>query len=95
MVCQRDCFNCGSTSNVKWNEKKKEHFCEECEMIEKENERFWIKDIEEEHKEDLDSTYGRQELFGIVDEKDGGIIAYAIGIEHANLIIKSLKTTEE
>lgn len=30
MVCQRDCFNCGSTDEVHWNEKQKEFFCEDC-----------------------------------------------------------------
>lgn len=29
-------------------------------------------------------------LFGIVSEDDGGIIAYAIGEEHANMIVKAL-----
>ena len=30
MVCQRDCFNCGSEDNVRWVEGKKEYFCEDC-----------------------------------------------------------------
>lgn len=29
-------------------------------------------------------------LYGIVSEDDGGIIAYAIGEEHANQIVKAL-----
>lgn len=30
-------------------------------------------------------------LFGIVSEHDGGIIAYAIGLDHANEIVEALK----
>lgn len=30
MVCQRECFNCNSTDNVRWNEIKKEYYCEDC-----------------------------------------------------------------
>jgi len=25
-----DCFNCGTTDNVRWRESKKEYYCEEC-----------------------------------------------------------------
>lgn len=30
MVCQRDCFNCGSEDHVKWREERKEYYCEDC-----------------------------------------------------------------
>ncbi len=30
MVCQRDCFNCGSEDNVSWREQKKEYYCDDC-----------------------------------------------------------------
>ena len=30
MVCQRECFNCSSTDNVRWRESKKEYYCDEC-----------------------------------------------------------------
>ncbi len=30
MVCQRDCFNCGSTDNVRWSDSKQEYFCDDC-----------------------------------------------------------------
>ena len=35
MVCQRECFNCGSIDNVRWYDTKKEYFCEDCAKMEK------------------------------------------------------------
>ena len=26
----RDCFNCGSTENVRWRDTKKEYYCNDC-----------------------------------------------------------------
>ena len=44
----------------------------------------------DENKKDLIKTMKKGELFPIVSEFDGGIIAYAIGEEHANLIVTVL-----
>jgi len=30
MVCQRDCFNCGSEDDVRWKEELKEYYCDSC-----------------------------------------------------------------
>ena len=30
MVCQRSCFNCGNTDNVRWRDTKQEYYCDEC-----------------------------------------------------------------
>lgn len=61
---------------------------------------FWWMDLDEDPnlqdlQENITATRENTEgaLFGIVSEADGGIIAYAIGQEHANLIVDALKAT--
>jgi len=34
MVCQKDCFSCGSTDNVMYDDTQKEFFCEDCREVE-------------------------------------------------------------
>lgn len=41
----------------------------------------------------LDQNDNGMALYGIVSERDGGIIAYAIGYEHALEITDALKAT--
>lgn len=46
MVCQRDCFNCGSEENVSWREDKKEYFCDDCIEVDGEQKMEYKKTIE-------------------------------------------------
>jgi len=49
--------------------------------------RFNYQDLDEEvNIPDLQKTLNKRELWGIIDEEQGGIIAYAIGEENADLI---------
>lgn len=34
-------------------------------------------------------------LYGIIDENEGGVIAYAIGADHANRIVNALEANPE
>ena len=56
--------------------------------------RFYHMDLDAFNKRDVAVSLKNDDLIGIVDEKDGGIIAYAIGTEHADLIVGSLATSE-
>ncbi|OFY93708.1 MAG: hypothetical protein A3K10_17200 [Bacteroidetes bacterium RIFCSPLOWO2_12_FULL_31_6] len=47
----------------------------------------------EDNFEDLKRTFDEGNLLGIIDEEKGGFIAYAIGVEHTDLIIDSLNKT--
>jgi len=52
---------------------------------------FWsMFEMINDNKIDLFKSMLKDELFPIVSEVDGGIIAYAIGQEHADLIIDTL-----
>lgn len=52
--------------------------------------KFYWQELDNDNVHDLtDSAYSGY-LFGIVSEKDGGIIAYANGEDHANEIVDAL-----
>lgn len=52
---------------------------------------FWSQfEMIEENKKDLIKSMEKGELFPIISELDGGIIAYAIGEKHAELIVDCL-----
>lgn len=48
--------------------------------------------LDEDNIADLGRSIYRNELYGIISENDGGIIAYAIGRDHANAIVRALNT---
>jgi hypothetical protein len=52
--------------------------------------RYYFMYLEQVNIDDLNKSAQRDELFGIVDEIDGGIIAYAIGVDHARRITEAL-----
>jgi len=54
--------------------------------------RFGSMDLnEDDHLEQIVEGVKAGDLIGITDEKDGGIIAYAVGQEHADLIVTALQ----
>jgi hypothetical protein len=64
--------------------------------------RFWWMELDRANLYDLNDSvtataincFDDKALIGIVDEAAGGIIAYAIGEEHANLITNALRGEE-
>ena len=55
--------------------------------------RFSYQDLDQEvNIPDLKKSMNDDNLWGIIDEKKGGIIAYAIGEEHADFISASLNS---
>jgi len=59
-------------------------------------ERFWGIDITwDDHAQGIISSINNDELVGIVDEKTGGIIAYAIGDKHAEMILDELRKSKQ
>ena len=55
--------------------------------------RFWLLDYStEDHQDDLANTVRDGALIGVVDEDAGGIIAWALGDENAQLIIAALRS---
>lgn len=54
--------------------------------------RYYYCDLNfEDHRPDLITSLDAGDLRCIVDEEDGGIIAYALGEDHAERIIAALK----
>lgn len=49
----------------------------------------WM-DLEQDNTVDAATSLIRGKLFGIVSQDDGGIIAYAIGEDHAEQIVDAL-----
>ena len=55
--------------------------------------RFWQMDFyTDDHMDDLVISASEGDLICIVDEEAGGIIAYALGYENADVIMKALLT---
>lgn len=59
-----------------------------------EQSRFNSQDLDDINFEDIQNSFEKNELIGIVDEAKGGFIGYAIGQEHADLMVKSLINTK-
>lgn len=55
---------------------------------------YWQDLDEEPNLRDLRDSADAGDLYGIVSEEDGGIIAYANGVDHANLIVDALHRYE-
>lgn len=52
-------------------------------------------DLDVDNLKDLWKSAYKDELFGIISETDGGIIAYAIGQDHADAIVRALRAAED
>lgn len=58
--------------------------------------RFEMQDLDEEvNIPDLKRSADSGNLFGIVDDKAGGIIAYTIGLDHTKMIVETLNNNNE
>ena len=57
--------------------------------------RFGMMDLNESHIKAIVDDVKTRKLFGIIDEKKGGIIGYAVGQEHAMLIMKALQKSHK
>lgn len=58
--------------------------------------RFWLLDWDDaDHANDLVRTMRAGKLVGVVDENDGGIVAYVIGEEYAEKIVDALEAWAE
>jgi hypothetical protein len=55
---------------------------------------WWMNLEDDPNLVDLFRSALKGELFGIVTNKDGGIIAYAIGTDHAEQIVDAIKFKE-
>ena len=66
--------------------------CLDCERRDSEDHSYHALDLNyDDHFVDLWKSFNNDQLIGIVSEAEGGIIAYAIGEDHANIIINALK----
>jgi hypothetical protein len=48
-----------------------------------------------EELQDLWLSAYQDNLFGIISEQDGGIVAYAIGRDHADAIVRALRAAKD
>ena len=51
---------------------------------------FDYQDLNSVNEADLMKSFARKELVAITNETDGGIIAYAIGMPHAESMVRAL-----